>query len=253
MHDLYRTKNQIQEIISGYIEGLGSLEEHRNEYSDDEFQDFLFSAIQQSSRELQELVIDPFVQRNGESQLEFEDYASYIELRKLIDSAHADVRNGAKRLLPIDPDDTSHWRNALRRCQHCGEIWVKVEGCDGATTCGLVPQAGDDWGEESYVKCWWDKVNGTLRPRKVGKRKKGRVSRESSADANEIRVGCGREIDWKNQAIVPMSEVNALFSTQELEQLLASFSSKPDFVAKKREREASIPVFTELDGDGKDI
>ena len=30
----------------------------------------------------------------------------------------------------------------LRKCPHCGHVWAKVEGCDGATTCGNIPGEG---------------------------------------------------------------------------------------------------------------
>lgn len=123
------------------------------------------------------MIIVPFLKRNGESEQEFEDYAAYIELRKLISSAHNEVRNEAKRLLLINPDDTSNWRNALRRCQHCGEVWVRVEGCDGETTCGLVPTTGDPYGDESYFKYMWTKVGEAWRPEKVGRRKNARFVR----------------------------------------------------------------------------
>jgi hypothetical protein len=58
---------------------------------------------------------------------------------------------------------------------------------------------------------------------------------------------------WKNQAILPLSEVEALFSTQELEQVLASFSVNTDFVDKKNKKEENIVVFSKLDADGKVI
>lgn len=109
MHDLYRTKNTVQGITSAFTEGLSGLEERRSEYTIDEWQEFIFSAIQQCHKELEETVMDPFVKRNMSSQLEFEDYAAYIELRKIVTSAQTEVRNEAKRLLPINPDDTSNW------------------------------------------------------------------------------------------------------------------------------------------------
>ena len=195
----------------------------------------------------------PFLKRNGESEQEFEDYAAYIELRKLISSAHNEVRNEAKRLLLINPDDTSNWRNALRRCQHCGEVWVRVEGCDGETTCGLVPETGDPYGDESYFKYMWMKVGEAWRPKKLGRRKNTRAVREDSKTSAK-QVGCGRPIVWKDQAIVPIAVVDAIFSTQELELILSNFSSNnTDFIAKKQSREKNIPVFAKLDSNGKDI
>jgi len=33
--------------------------------------------------------------------------------------------------------------NTYRKCPHCGQEWVKLEGCDGETTCGNLPSAID--------------------------------------------------------------------------------------------------------------
>ena len=29
-----------------------------------------------------------------------------------------------------------HPLNYIRECNHCGLIWLKVDGCNGMTTCG---------------------------------------------------------------------------------------------------------------------
>lgn len=115
MADLYRTKTCAQGIVSRFIEGLNYLEEHRGEYSIDEWQEFIFGAIQQCHKELEEEVMDPFVERNGKSQVEFDDYVASIELRKIVRSAHDEVRNEAKRLLPINPDDTNDWVSKIHK------------------------------------------------------------------------------------------------------------------------------------------
>merc|ERR1739838_807256 len=31
---------------------------------------------------------------------------------------------------------TGHGIDELRKCPHCGLVWAKIVGCDGATTCG---------------------------------------------------------------------------------------------------------------------
>jgi hypothetical protein len=258
MHDLYRNKNKIQGITSGFFEGIRNLEKNRKKYSDDVFQNFIFSAIQQCHKELEENVMEPFVKKHGNSQMEFEDYAAYIELKKLVYSAQTKFRDEAKRLLPINPDDTSNWRNALRRCQHCGEVWLKVSGCDGETTCGLIPEVGGDPRvSESYVKYEWEEIDGNWRPKKV--RKYTHLPRQTLRRSSRrrrligIKVGCGLQIVWKDQAILSLPEVEALLSTLDLQQVLASFSLNRDFVTKRDKKEKNIVVFSKLGADGKVI
>lgn len=147
-----------------------------------------------------------------------------------------------------------HQRNAIRRCQYCGEVWVKVSGCDGETTCGLIPEEGDPFGDETFIQCMWTMVNGMRRPSKKSVKKKNIANRGlRETNINDIKVGCGKTIDWKSQAILPLSEVEALFSTQELECILASFGWNADFVAKKQQMEEDIVVFSEIGTDGKVI
>jgi hypothetical protein len=41
----------------------------------------------------------------------------------------------------------------FKRCPHCNEVWVKVEGCDGETTCGNRPtknNAKDSLSQPNY-------------------------------------------------------------------------------------------------------
>lgn len=38
--------------------------------------------------------------------------------------------------MSYDPDDPKDLQNLIKACPHCGEVWVKVEGCDYGTECG---------------------------------------------------------------------------------------------------------------------
>ena len=38
--------------------------------------------------------------------------------------------------MSYNPEDSNDPRNMIRSCPFCGEIWIKVEGCDSVTTCG---------------------------------------------------------------------------------------------------------------------
>ena len=141
----------------------------------------------------------------------------------------------------------------MRRCQYCGEVWVKVSGCDGETTCGLIPEEGDPYGSESFLQHLWEKVEGKMRPRKVTKATRITTRAAKTAVPNDVKVGCGRTIDWKNQAILSLSEVEALLSTQELEQVLISFGWDTNFTTKRKKKEAEIVVFSKIGVDGKVI
>ena len=37
----------------------------------------------------------------------------------------------------------NHPFKLLRKCNHCGEVWMKVQGCDGPTVCGEIPNTDD--------------------------------------------------------------------------------------------------------------
>lgn len=74
-----------------------------------------------------------------------------------------------------------------------------------------------------------------------------------TAVASTKQVGCGKTIVWKDQALVSITEVDELFNTQDLQQILGSLGMKADFVAKKNKVEETITVFSKLDEDGKDV
>lgn len=102
----------------------------------------------------------------------------------------------------------------------------------------------------------WATINGKWRPHKKSSRKTvaARSPRYTDYDDEEdIKVGCGRTIDWKNQAILSLPEVEALFNTQDLEQILSSFGRNTDFLSKKQQKETDIVVFSKIGANGKVI
>lgn len=68
--------------------------------------------------------------------VEIGQYALYIKLQHHIASLLKDLREEIIKLMSYNPTDMSDPRNMIRRCTHCNEIWIKVEGCDGLTICG---------------------------------------------------------------------------------------------------------------------
>ena len=86
----------------------------------------------------------------------------------------------------------------FRKCPHCGEIWQKVEGCDGSTECGKRPSGKFDvssTGQMANFEFLWDSITQKLATKKVSQRDRINASNLGSK-TNEKKQGCGKEIAW---------------------------------------------------------
>ena len=95
---------------------------------------------------------------------------------------------------------SEHGVSELRKCPHCGTIWTKVEGCEGATTCGNRPSNVNDVRDPAYAELgtfsfrWLD--DGRL---SITKASPKTVKSERSS---RPQFGCGKSINWKEMATV---------------------------------------------------
>lgn len=85
-----------------------------------------------------------------------------------------------------------------RRCPHCGEVWMKTEGCDGATICGEIPSQRDPR-IEIFATFTFTYTGGQLGIRKSGQRSAGRTQNRLGG---RRQYGCGARICWKDMAPV---------------------------------------------------
>lgn len=109
-------------------------------------------------------------------------------------------------LTGCDNEDTP-----MRKCPYCEQVWIKVEGCDGVTTCGARPSIYE---RRAFTKWTWQVDSGKLE-----------WSREAldSAPALEIDEsdnggGCGQEIEWALMApvIIPNEVVDTQLDNDDL-------------------------------------
>ena len=89
----------------------------------------------------------------------------------------------------------------LRKCPHCGHVWAKVEGCEGATTCGNRPSTLNDMRSSEYA------VLSTYAFRwfggRLGIERSGEKRVFSSISPNQRKnpgAGCGKSITWSAMA-----------------------------------------------------
>lgn len=84
----------------------------------------------------------------------------------------------------------------LRKCSHCGEIWAKLEGCDGNTTCGNRVTVKEN--RFNKMASFHFQFNGKTLNIKQGDTETVKV-RSSTRRRGR---GCGREINWSTMAPV---------------------------------------------------
>lgn len=86
----------------------------------------------------------------------------------------------------------------LRKCPHCPCVWAKLEGCDGATTCGNKVSNFFDGRFTSFANFSFEYDGKHLRISKVGTR----PASASAAGHSSRNAGCGRPIAWRDMAPV---------------------------------------------------
>ena len=72
-------------------------------------------------------------------------------------------------LAKLEYDTTGNdWRNKVRECPYCKEVWVKVAGCEGETTCGNYADLGATETTSEGILGWaWIKIKGAYTYQKV--------------------------------------------------------------------------------------
>ena len=93
----------------------------------------------------------------------------------------------------------------FRNCPYCGEIWQKVEGCEGDTQCGNRPSEKlkcdqVNGGEMAHFIFSWNETIQELVTRKVSRFIR-KIETESS-DVAATQRGCGETINWSKMAPV---------------------------------------------------
>jgi hypothetical protein len=127
--------------------------------------------------------------------------------------------------------DLNDPRNHYRSCNHCGAVYVKVEGCNGATTCGLLSRTPDikaPGNSQTYFGFDFAMAGGkwtlfsSARERLFRAAGAGRNIPSNNnglhrkRDGALVESGCGRQIDWKSMRPVDPEVVAVLGKVETL-------------------------------------
>ena len=100
----------------------------------------------------------------------------------------------------------------LRRCPHCGLVWAKIIGCDGATTCGermsnhivtYVQFDNNRLGQLATFCFTWLRGEKRLQIAKNGVRQ---LHYTNQVVGGAYGIGCGRSITWNAMAPVAIPQ-----------------------------------------------
>merc|ERR1712025_520229 len=174
---------------------------------------------------------------------------------------HREFRETAKDLMSYNPDDSSDWKNCIRKCQHCGEVWVKVSGCNGETTCGSRHNSKDVSEKpmfryifflDSSGRFTWTKNDlattrpnapqlATTRPNiQFYTSLLGFAPPFRSGGQSGDGKGCGRRIIWSDQPRLSKDEIAKCLEVKGVENLIMSMQQQPEFRAAMQSAEQTI-------------
>ncbi|XP_055340310.1 uncharacterized protein LOC129589541 [Paramacrobiotus metropolitanus] len=182
-------KKQVESILLAYALVVGDA---KNEPQED--RDELFHAlIVQFKYDLDDLY-EEFVNKHRKDMIEMDQYALSVEFQKEIIKNCDEFVSTVTPLMSYNLFDNSDPRNQIKACPHCGQIWWKTEGCDGATACGNRVSEFFDLRKRAvfkYVLTWVDgKLTYTKNPVTQ------RTNPVNTAKPSGKGVGCGRAIVW---------------------------------------------------------
>ena len=97
---------------------------------------------------------------------------------------------------------SAHGAGDARRCIYCNEVWIKVEGCDGVTTCGTRPTQMVDVRSYEFAVLGTYSFRWTNRKLAISKHKQRQVQHKRY----NSKIGCNRSINWSEMPKVSLPE-----------------------------------------------
>ena len=137
------------------------------------------------------------------------------------------------KYLSRDLTDPSDPMNLYKKCNHCGAVWIKTEGCDGETVCGNVPSSdirhyeggltvefATNETNKWFVRYLLDGIEIVIAELPYRLARKLRVSKSqtnqshSKRDGAMFEAGCQRQISWNTMIPLGPEEIRCLATVE---------------------------------------
>ncbi|EAS06486.1 signal recognition particle receptor beta subunit (macronuclear) [Tetrahymena thermophila SB210] len=166
-------------------------------YNQDDKDEFLHACMVNISQIAEEIIQD-LIKEHRKDMDEVQSYMHYMELKQHFTPIVERIRKLASQRMSYSLLNHSDPRNLFKRCPNCNLIWLKVEGCDGNTTCGN-RYFGKDFFQTSkyfmrYIFDW--------RNLKWVKQQQNKSQQKDNYQKNDQGIGCGSTFNWGEAPII---------------------------------------------------
>ncbi|CAE7905681.1 era [Symbiodinium necroappetens] len=226
---------EIDSIISSYVDLVPTVcqEPDRDE--------IILSAIAACRYDVDK-VYEQFNQEHGSNMIDMDCYTQSIQLQKAIDMKQRSFTTKAKEYMSYNPDDAKDWRNFVRKCVHCDEVWVKVSGCNGVTQCGN-REKSQDVSDKPWYKYSFEMLADGRRMLLRNNACDRRSSTKSASSSGKHR-GCGKDINWSELPRLTDAEMQTLYEVKGLQEVLTGMQQHAGHKDMKAYRDKVDTSFT---------
>ncbi|EAS01560.1 50S ribosome-binding GTPase (macronuclear) [Tetrahymena thermophila SB210] len=159
-------------------------------YSDSDKDEFLH-ACNVLIAKIAEEILEDFENKYGKDMIEVDSFMHYLELKSYFIPIVEQVRKAASQNMSYSLLNPQAPQNLLKQCPNCGQIWLKVAGCDN-TTCGNRQLEKDYYsGGKSFMKFTFDWRNLLWK-----KQQQKEVENKGTYNSNVKGLGCGKPLNW---------------------------------------------------------
>ncbi|KAL4432270.1 hypothetical protein ABPG74_020238 [Tetrahymena malaccensis] len=144
--------------------------------------------------QIAEDIINEFQTKYGDQMVEIDSYMHYLDLKAYFIPIVENIRRVASQQMSYSLLNPKDPRNLFKQCPNCGIIWLKVEGCDGLTSCGKRYYDMDFYvNVKQFMKFKfdWRKFRWVINTESIQEKQK------QSYEQNTKGIGCGQTIDWR--------------------------------------------------------
>lgn len=225
LHQTYK------EGVASYLKGFQGTAEDRDDFLHYTIVDFKLALTAK---------LDEFTEKYKSTMDQLEWYSLHIKLQKMCVALCYDFSDSLQGFMTSNLNDPNDIRNLIKRCPNCNLVWVKVEGCDGETTCGNRPSSYFDTMKKVFPFRYNSKwLNGSLLFERISSNWKAITKQASVSKQNEKYIGCGAKFEWRSLPRLQENEIKELFNATTIDQVLSAIKD-PVFVKTTQEYEKKI-------------